>query len=94
MAAMRAFRRYQQLVSRQHRSACRQASSFATELAFVEPHRASALLICGSNRFARVGHGGGEAAVHRKRLSVHVGRLVAQQEQAHGRELVRLAGAL
>src|SRR5450756_301958 len=46
------------------------------------------------NRFPRIRHRRGQAAVDRKRLAVDVGSLVAGEEQAHRRQFVRLAGAL
>ena len=46
------------------------------------------------NRFSRIRHRGGEAAVDRDGLAVDVGGLVARQEQSHRREFMRLAGAL
>src|SRR5712691_46837 len=46
------------------------------------------------NRFPRVRHRRGEAAVDGECLAVDIGRLVACEEQAHRRDLVRLAGAL
>jgi hypothetical protein len=46
------------------------------------------------NRLACIGHRGGEATIDRKCLAVDVRGLVAEQEQAHGSELVWLTGAL
>src|ERR1700722_18845780 len=40
------------------------------------------------NRFSRVWHRGGEAAIDRERLAVDIGRLVAGEEQSHRRDLV------
>ena len=46
------------------------------------------------NRFPRIRHRRGEAAIDRDRLAVDIGRLVAGEKQSHRREFVRLAGAL
>src|SRR5712691_8881491 len=46
------------------------------------------------NRLPRIWHRRGEAAVDGECLAVDIGRLVARKEQAHRRDLVRLAGAL
>ena len=46
------------------------------------------------NRLPRIRHRCREAAIHRDRLAVDIGRFVAGEEQSHRGEFVRLAGAL
>ena len=52
------------------------------------------MLRSNSDRLAGIRHRGGEAAVDRDRLTVDIGRVIAGEEQSHGREFMRLAGAL
>src|SRR5579883_2987395 len=46
------------------------------------------------DRLAGIWHGSGKAAIDRNRLAVDIGGLVAEEEQAHRRQLARLAGPL
>src|SRR5580700_8317586 len=47
-----------------------------------------------SNRLPHIRHRRRQAAVDRDRLTIHIGRLVAGEEQSHRRQFMRLAGAL